>query len=171
MKSAFCPPRVREFRVAQVSAPRPGKPVPLSPAESHPQAAGVGHDALRDPEPAALRLTEQAIIELAAAGLKDEVIARKLGISVRTCRACIAHLIGYLDACATGFSGWHPRLRDLGFPLREARISALRQLVLQAPAPVIAGALGFHHTTTTRQAASAGSTWSRYAAAGHDAAG
>src|SRR5258707_14499653 len=34
MKPAFCPPRVREFRVAQVSAPRPGKPVPLSPAES-----------------------------------------------------------------------------------------------------------------------------------------
>src|SRR5450755_1590091 len=34
VKPAFCPPRVREFRVAQVSAPRPGKPVPLSPAES-----------------------------------------------------------------------------------------------------------------------------------------
>jgi DNA-binding IclR family transcriptional regulator len=27
VKTAFCPPRVREFRVAQVSAPRPGKPV------------------------------------------------------------------------------------------------------------------------------------------------
>jgi len=39
---------------------------------------------------------------------------------------------------------------DLGLPMRTARISALRQLVLQVPAPVIAGALGFHHTTTTR---------------------
>src|ERR1700735_3233189 len=34
VKPAFCPPRVREFRVAQVSAPRPGKPVPLSPVKS-----------------------------------------------------------------------------------------------------------------------------------------
>ena len=43
------------------------------------------------------------------------------------------------------------QLRDLGFPMRTARISALRQLVLQAPAPVIAEALGFHHTTTPDQ--------------------
>lgn len=53
--------------------------------------------------------------------------------------------------------------RDLGLPLRAARISVLRQLVLQVPAPVIADALGFHHTTTTRQHANAGATWSRYA--------
>jgi hypothetical protein len=53
-------------------------------------------------------------------------------------------------------------LRDLGFPMRTARISALRQLVLQAPAPVIAEALGFHHTTTQRQHANAAGTWARY---------
>ena len=41
--------------------------------------------------------------------------------------------------------------------------SALRQLVLQAPAPVITQALGFHHTTTQRQRANAGGTWSHYA--------
>jgi hypothetical protein len=33
--------------------------------------------------------------------------------------------------------------------------------VLRAPAPVIADALGFHQTTTTRQRANAGATWSR----------
>ena len=43
--------------------------------------------------------------------------------------------------------------------LRTARISALRQLVLQVPAPVIADALGFHHTTTTRQHINAGGPW------------
>jgi len=59
------------------------------------------------------------------------------------------------------------QLRDHGLPLRTARISALRQLVLQVPAPVIADALGFHHTTTTRQHVNAGAPWSRYAAAGH----
>lgn len=58
------------------------------------------------------------------------------------------------------------QLRDHGLPLRTARISALRQLVLQVPAPVIAGALGFHHTTTTRQHVNAGATWSRYAGGG-----
>jgi hypothetical protein len=59
------------------------------------------------------------------------------------------------------------RLRNLGFPLIEARVSALRQLVLQAPAPVIADALGYHQTTTARQVAHAGATWSRYAAGDH----
>ncbi len=56
------------------------------------------------------------------------------------------------------------QLREHGLPLRTARISALRQLVLQVPAPVIADALGFHHTTTTRQHVNAGATWSRYVA-------
>ena len=55
------------------------------------------------------------------------------------------------------------QLREQGLPLRTARISALRQLVLQVPAPVIAGALGFHHTTTTRQHVKAGGPWSQYA--------
>ena len=59
------------------------------------------------------------------------------------------------------------RLRALGFPLIDARVAALRQLVQQAPAPVVADALGFHHTTTTRQVAHAGVTWSRYAPADH----
>ena len=57
------------------------------------------------------------------------------------------------------------QLREHGLPLRTARISALRQLVLQVPAPVIADALGFHHTTTTRQHVKAGGPWNQYAAA------
>ena len=55
-------------------------------------------------------------------------------------------------------------LRDLGVPLRHARVAAIRQLALQAPAPVIAEALGFHHTTTHRQTIHAGGIWNRYAA-------
>ncbi|MDG4833052.1 hypothetical protein O7627_27645 [Solwaraspora sp. WMMD1047] len=55
------------------------------------------------------------------------------------------------------------RLRELGFPLRQARVVTIRQLVQQAPAPVVAEALGFHHTSTTRQVANAGGNWSRYA--------
>ncbi|WP_197699663.1 hypothetical protein OG836_04295 [Micromonospora zamorensis] len=71
---------------------------------------------------------------------------------------------GRLPDQPVAYATLHRRLRGSGFPLGEARISALRQLVLQAPAPVIADALGFHQTTTTRQHANAGATWSRYPA-------
>src|SRR5262249_5983964 len=53
-------------------------------------------------------------------------------------------------------------LRALDMPLGQARISALRRLVTQVPAPVIADALGIYHTTATRQANNAGTTWNRY---------
>lgn len=52
--------------------------------------------------------------------------------------------------------------------MRTARISAVGQLVLQAPAPVIAQALGFHNTTTERQHAHAGAPWNRYPASDHE---
>jgi hypothetical protein len=58
-------------------------------------------------------------------------------------------------------------LRLAGFLTGIARPAALRQLVLQAPAPVITRALGFHDTTTTRVAADAGGTWNRYAPNDH----
>jgi hypothetical protein len=64
------------------------------------------------------------------------------------------------------YRGIAQQLRDHGLPLRTARISALRQLVLQVPAPVIADALGFHHTTTTRQHVNAGAPWSHYVSGG-----
>jgi len=55
-------------------------------------------------------------------------------------------------------------VRDLGIPALAGRTAALRQLVLQAPAPVVAQALGYHHHTTTRVATEAGTPWSRYVA-------
>jgi hypothetical protein len=57
------------------------------------------------------------------------------------------------------------QLRALGIPLRLARVAAVRQLVLDVPAPVVAQALGFHHTTTHRQNTHVGGTWNRYIAA------
>jgi hypothetical protein len=61
----------------------------------------------------------------------------------------------------------HPHFRKLGFPINQARISALGQLVVEVPAPVIADALGIHQTTATRQAVNAGTTWNRYASGRH----
>ena len=48
--------------------------------------AGVGQD------------LQQAIARLMAQGLTDEVVARRLGMSVRTCRRHIAAMLQNLDA-------------------------------------------------------------------------
>jgi hypothetical protein len=58
-------------------------------------------------------------------------------------------------------------VRDLGIPGLAGRTAALRQLVLQAPAPVVAQALGYNHSTTTWVATQAGTPWSHYAAGDH----
>ncbi|GAB2843432.1 hypothetical protein GCM10022221_48300 [Actinocorallia aurea] len=60
------------------------------------------------------------------------------------------------------------RLGSHGLHRTNARAATLRQLVLQAPAPVIAGMLGFHNETTHRHAAAAGTPWSRYAPGDHE---
>lgn len=59
-------------------------------------------------------------------------------------------------------------LREIGVPPQRGRASAIRQLVLQAPAPVIAKALGYHDKTATRLITEAGGTWSRYAPGGRN---
>ncbi|MBK3595227.1 MULTISPECIES: hypothetical protein [Streptomyces] len=60
-----------------------------------------------------------------------------------------------------------PRLRQLGFPTRPGRTAAIRQLVLQTPAPVIARMLGYNDDHTTRIAEEAGGTWRHYAPGDH----
>lgn len=59
------------------------------------------------------------------------------------------------------------QLRAAGVPVQRGRASAIRQLVLQAPAPVIARDLGYHNKTTARLVTRAGGTWSRYAPGDH----
>jgi len=49
------------------------------------------------------------------------------------------------------------------FPPSPAGVSAIHQHVLVMPAPVVADALGYHHVTTTKIAAHAAASWSRYA--------
>jgi hypothetical protein len=58
-------------------------------------------------------------------------------------------------------------LRDLGISAERGRTSAIRQLVLQAPAPVIAQALGYHDKSTTRIATDTGAPWKHYAPGDH----
>ncbi|MFG6202414.1 hypothetical protein [Nonomuraea sp. JJY05] len=55
-----------------------------------------------------------------------------------------------------------PQLRALGIQATQTRTAAFRQLVLQAPAPVVADALGFRPSTATKHVTAAGGTWNRY---------
>lgn len=59
------------------------------------------------------------------------------------------------------------RLRHLGFLTQRGRTAAIRHLVLQAPAPVVARMLGYHDDTTAQLAAEAGGTWRHYAPGDH----
>ena len=59
-------------------------------------------------------------------------------------------------------------IHELGVPAAAGRGAAIRQLVLQAPAPVVAQALGYQDKTTSRLVTEAGGTWSRYAGGDHN---
>ncbi|WP_239382054.1 MULTISPECIES: site-specific integrase [unclassified Frankia] len=59
-------------------------------------------------------------------------------------------------------------LRHAGVPPQSSRIGAIRQLVLDAPAPVVAAMLGYSHSRTSAHAIHAGAPWSRYATSNHD---
>lgn len=56
------------------------------------------------------------------------------------------------------------QFRALGVPTTQTRTAAFRQLVLQAPAPVVARALGYSPGTATCHVIAAGGTWNRYPA-------
>jgi DNA-binding CsgD family transcriptional regulator len=64
--------------------------------------------------------TKTAIIQLLAAGYKDEVVARRLGIAVRTCRKYIAEIFGDLGAQSRFQAGWMVRDHMLAAGLESA---------------------------------------------------
>lgn len=61
------------------------------------------------------------------------------------------------------------QFRTLGIHVTQTRTAAVRQLVLQAPGPVIAQALGYSPGTATVHVTAVGGTWNRYPAARADA--
>jgi hypothetical protein len=58
-------------------------------------------------------------------------------------------------------------VNDIGISSIAGRTSAIRQHVLEMPAPVVADALSYHPKTTALLAAQAGGTFSRYAPGDH----
>jgi hypothetical protein len=59
------------------------------------------------------------------------------------------------------------RLREHGIAVQAGRTSALRQLGLQAPAPVVASMLGYHHKHAARLVTEGGGTWNSYPPGDH----
>ncbi|MBV9030394.1 MAG: hypothetical protein JO364_08785 [Pseudonocardiales bacterium] len=59
------------------------------------------------------------------------------------------------------------RFRQASIPALNGRTAALRHLVLQTPAPVVARMLGYTHDHTARITTETGGTWTRYAAGNH----
>ena len=59
------------------------------------------------------------------------------------------------------------RLHDADIPLLNGRTAAIRQLLLQAPTPVVAEMLGYHSAHAELLAAQAGGTWKTYAPGDH----
>lgn len=58
-------------------------------------------------------------------------------------------------------------LNEVGVPAAAARGAAIRQRLLELPAPVVADALGYHDKTTTRLRNETGGVWSQYAPGDH----
>ncbi|MGJ6968631.1 hypothetical protein ACSDR0_42665 [Streptosporangium sp. G11] len=58
-------------------------------------------------------------------------------------------------------------LREIGIPVAAACGAAIRQQLLEMPAPVVADALGYHDKTTARLLREGGGGWNRYAAGEH----
>ncbi|HEX6077753.1 MAG TPA: hypothetical protein VFZ32_21150 [Micromonosporaceae bacterium] len=56
-----------------------------------------------------------------------------------------------------------PLIHQLGIPAQAIRVAALCQLVLQAPAPVIADALGYHDKHIAKVWIDPGGAWKTYA--------
>lgn len=55
------------------------------------------------------------------------------------------------------------RLREIGIRVAAARGAAIRQQLLELPAPVVADALGYHDKTTSRLLRETGGAWGGYA--------
>jgi hypothetical protein len=61
----------------------------------------------------------------------------------------------------------HVLLKEVGVPAAAARGAAIRQQLLELPAPVVADALVYHDKTASRLRNETGGTWSRYAPGDH----
>jgi integrase len=125
-------------------------------------------DVLHDGETTLLRLGEPASpIPAPVASLLQEYIASRANMTTATNPASRWLFPGRRAGQPCRPDHLSPLLGKVGVPASAARGAAIRQQLLEMPAPVVADALGYHDKTTTRLLNEAGSQWSRYAAGDH----
>ncbi|MER8197528.1 hypothetical protein ABTY00_26660 [Streptomyces microflavus] len=125
-------------------------------------------DVIRDGETVLLRLGEPASpVPDPVAALLLEHIANRDNMNTATNSASPWLFPGRRagqPACPDHLSAL---LNEVGVPTAAARGAAIRQQLLELPAPVVADALGYHDKTTSRLRNEIGGTWSRYAPGDH----
>ncbi|HEY9375426.1 hypothetical protein [Streptomyces sp.] len=125
-------------------------------------------DVLHDGETTLLRLGEPASpVPAPAAALLLAYIAERDNMNTATNQASRWLFPGRRAGRPARPDHMSSRLREIGIPVAAARGTAIRQQLLELPAPVVADALGYHDKTTSRLLREGGGTWSRYAAGDH----
>lgn len=125
-------------------------------------------DVLHDGETTLLRIGEPASpIPAPVASLLQEYIAGRANMTTATNPASRWLFPGRRAGQPCRPDHLSALLGKVGVPAAAARGAAIRQQLLEMPAPVVADALGYHDKTTTRLLNEAGSQWSRYAAGDH----
>ncbi|MGV9579029.1 hypothetical protein ACWDRZ_20500 [Streptomyces sp. NPDC003509] len=125
-------------------------------------------DVLHDGEATLLRLGEPASpVPAPVAALLLAYIADRGNMNTATNQASRWLFLGRRAGQPSRPDHLSALLGKIGIPVSAARGAAIRQQLLELPAPVVADALSYHDKTTSRLLRETGGTWSRYAAGGH----
>ena len=125
-------------------------------------------DVLRDGDQALLRLGDPpSPVPKPVAALLLEYVGQRTNMRTATNRGSRWLFPGRRAGEPLQPSTLSTLVQALGVPSIAGRAAAIRQHVLDMPAPIVATALGYHHVTTTRLAAGAGTTWANYAPGDH----
>jgi sugar-specific transcriptional regulator TrmB len=87
------------------------------------------------PDSSARDEVKQAIVRLLAEGMKDEQVARRLGMSLRTCRKHIAEIMDQLGAYSRFQAGYLSRITAAGRPARASGPLPPRPVPPPVPGP------------------------------------
>jgi hypothetical protein len=125
-------------------------------------------DVLRDSDEVHLQLGDPPTpVPAPFAGLLLEHIDHRLNLTTATNQTARWLFPGRRGGQPMTVSTIEIRLRQHDIPTLRGRTAALRQLVLQAPAPVVARMFGYTPDHTARLVAEVGGTWARYAPGDH----
>ncbi|MCW6005369.1 hypothetical protein K1W54_12365 [Micromonospora sp. CPCC 205371] len=91
-----------------------------------------------------------------------ELCAKRENLTVPANASCRWLFPGRGPGQPVGYTALRQWVTSVGLHVGRARVSALRQFVLDVPPPVAATAFGFAHFTAHHHVEAAGGTWNRY---------